>query len=105
MASVFHNRLTQSNIPANIDLSAISTGLGQHIATVTAPSSVATVRALQVGPPTVIVEQNITFAPQFLDAADGDRWLRQKSGEIMGIIAEGAQRSSEFAKTLRGSRR
>lgn len=52
--------------------------------------------------PTTVVQQNITFAPSFLDGADGARWLRGQSQEIMTIVGEGAQRSVGFSRVLRG---
>ena len=60
-------------------------------------------RAQPAGP-TTIVEQSLTFAPSFIDGADGARWLRQNAGEIMGIVGEGAQRSTAFAAAVRGER-
>lgn len=63
------------------------------------------VSAEQVGITPVIVQQSITFAPSFIDGADGDRWLRSQSQTIMGIVGEGAQRSSEFASIVRGGTR
>lgn len=53
--------------------------------------------------PQTIVQQTITFAPQLIDGADGSRWLRQNSGEIMGIVGQGAQESSQYARALRGA--
>lgn len=50
---------------------------------------------------TIIVQQAITFAPQFIDGAGGRRFVREQSGVIADVIGEAVMKNSRFAALLR----
>ncbi len=50
----------------------------------------------------VVVQQTIYFSPNMIDQKSGQQFLREQSREIMTIIGEGAQRSHQFSRALRG---
>jgi hypothetical protein len=48
----------------------------------------------------IVVNQSITFAPQFIDGADGQRWLQSQKGAIARIMVEAAQDSFAVRRAL-----
>lgn len=48
----------------------------------------------------ITVNQSITFAPQFVDGADGARWLASQKGTIARIMVEAAQDSYAVRRAL-----
>jgi hypothetical protein len=54
----------------------------------------------------VMVHQNITFAPSFIDGPSGAAWLQSQSGTVAGIVADAATSAPAFARHIvaQGSR-
>lgn len=50
----------------------------------------------------VIVQQTINFAPNMIDQQSGEQFIEKHGNKVISIVGEGAQRSSQFASTLRG---
>ena len=49
-----------------------------------------------------VIQQNITFSPSLIDGASGARFIQQHSGEITGIIADGARNSGQLSAAFSG---
>lgn len=99
--------LGPSSSPSASDFTSRSQELGRQLPGGNQGSlgfSAASLPADLMGAPnaSVIVMQDIHFSPNLIDGRSGSRFLRENQGEIMTIIGEGVQRSSQFASALRG---